>query len=721
MRLLVALCLLAVAPCAALAASPTPAPITTPVIATVDWRAVLAAGSALILALVWVGRRRRQAQRLLETQLRFERALSELTVSIATVPPEAIDEALDPALSRVAAILGIDWVWRWDSGNAEDASWDPAPLRAAEPAWFGGPAELPPGVRRGLAQAGAVTGSAVAVPLIAEDVMSGALFWVSRDPDASWRARTGELRMVAAVVATVLQRKHAELARGASDTLRGAILDSLPAHIAVLDREGTIIAVNHGWIAFGHANGITARKATGPGTSYLAACIEAARAGYAGASEAVTVIERACRGRRTGREVEYRADSPDAERWFLMTGEPLRLAAGGAVVTHWDITTRKVNEIAMRESEDRFRRMADALPVAIRMSDLDGGCSYFNKEWLRLTGRTLEEECGDGWLESVHADDRTGCLDACRRALQSRDGFRIEYRIRRHDGEFRWLLDTGMPRYGSDGAFHGHVGSCVDITDRKEAEQMLRGLSHHLMQAQDEERRRIARELHDHLSQQLALLAIDLQQLAIAPSAKGDGLVPSLEEAWRRTTEIASDVHALSHRLHPSKMEALGLVATIQAHCRDVSRQGLAVRFRHGDVSGGISPERALSLFRVLEEALSNVIRHSGSTEALVTLLGGDSHVVLRVADGGRGFSTSGDASSGLGLISMRERLQSLNGSLSVTSAPGQGTVIEARMPADAASSGRDPLDVVPSPAHGTLYDGPATNRPIRWKRAESA
>src|SRR6185369_17249935 len=132
----------------------------------------------------------------------------------------------------------------------------------------------------------------------------------------------------------------------------------------------------------------------------------------------------------------------------------------------WDITTRKRNEIALLESEDRFRRMADALPVAVWMSDTEGGCTYTNKYWLEMTGRTLEQESGDGWLDSVHVADRSGFMDAFLRAFQVREGFRIEYRLRRHDGQYRWFIDTGVPRYGSDGAFHGYVGGCVDITAR---------------------------------------------------------------------------------------------------------------------------------------------------------------------------------------------------------------------------------------------------------------
>jgi signal transduction histidine kinase len=201
------------------------------------------------------------------------------------------------------------------------------------------------------------------------------------------------------------------------------------------------------------------------------------------------------------------------------------------------------------------------------------------------------------------------------------------------------------------------------------------------MLGQEEERRRIARELHDHLNQQLALLAIDLQQLGANPPASSAALSSALADAWRRTTEIASDVHGISHRLHPSKLEALGLVATIRAHCRDVSRQNLAVHFTEDNVPEGIPSDVALCLFRVLEEALSNVASHSHASEAMVTLVNGDGRLTLRVSDSGHGFIVNSKPSRGLGLTSMRERLNALGGSLSITSAPGKGTVVEARVP----------------------------------------
>ena len=250
--------------------------------------------------------------------------------------------------------------------------------------------------------------------------------------------------------------------------------------------------------------------------------------------------------------------------------------------------------------------------------------------------------------------------------------------MRRYDGEYRWLLSSGSPRYGTDGAFHGFVGGCLDITEHKEAEARLADLSRRLIVAQEEERRRIARELHDHLSQQLALLAIELQQLDMHPP---DALSATLHDLWRRTTEIASDVHGISHRLHPSKLEALGVVITMRGHCRDISRHGVRVHFADREVPADLPPDLALCLFRILEEAVSNAVRHSASTEAFVTLERIDQDVVLRVVDAGCGFDpVAKRQAAGLGLVSMRERVRAVGGTLTVTSSPGHGTSIEARV-----------------------------------------
>jgi two-component system, LuxR family, sensor kinase FixL len=135
---------------------------------------------------------------------------------------------------------------------------------------------------------------------------------------------------------------------------------------------------------------------------------------------------------------------------------------------------RKRADFALREREERFRLLANAAPVLVWMSGPDKLCTYFNKPWLDFTGRPLERELGDGWSEGVHPDDLPRCLDTYVRAFDARQEFRMEYRLRRSDGEYRWVLDAGVPRFESDGTFDGYLGSCVDITEQKRVEEALR-------------------------------------------------------------------------------------------------------------------------------------------------------------------------------------------------------------------------------------------------------
>jgi PAS domain S-box-containing protein len=343
---------------------------------------------------------------------------------------------------------------------------------------------------------------------------------------------------------------------------------------------------------------------------------------------------------------------------------------------------RKRAEQVLRESENRFRLVANAAPVLIWMSGTDGQCTFFNQGWLKFTGRTLEEELGVGWASAVHPEDREKCLAAYAAAFDARSDCQLEYRLRRSDGEYRWLFDYSVPRFESDDTFRGYIGSCMDITDRKESEASLHFLTGRLISAQEEEKARIARELHDDFSQRLALLGIGLGQLWKRLPNSELGERSSVKEMLKAIREMSSDMHALSHQLHSSKLEHVGLVPAISALCREIGQKHrIALDFEENGFSLAIPKDIALCLFRVAQEALMNVVKHSKARNARVELCGSEEQITLRVLDYGRGFDPGfQNPGAGIGLIGMTERLRLVRGKLTVNSAPNRGTEIIAEV-----------------------------------------
>jgi len=336
-----------------------------------------------------------------------------------------------------------------------------------------------------------------------------------------------------------------------------------------------------------------------------------------------------------------------------------------------------------RESEERFRLVADAAPVMIWMSDPDSLCVYVNQRWLDFTGRTMEAELGNGWLEGIHSEDRQRCADAYFQAFARREPYTIEYRLRRHDGEYRWILDSAVPRFNQDGSFAGYICSAVDVTDRKRVEEALSTLGGRLIEAQEQERRRIARELHDDISQRLAMLSIELQQFVGLLSDSQGVLRERVHSLMSDVSKIAANVHGLSHQLHSSGLEAIGLVAAMRGFCREQAEQrDVDIDFIHTGVPDVLPQAVSLCLFRVLQEGLNNAVKHSGTRRFEVRLEKACDELRLTIRDWGVGFDPAIEMyKDGIGLISMRERVALVKGTMSLTSTPSGGTEITVCVP----------------------------------------
>ncbi|MFL6374524.1 MAG: PAS domain S-box protein, partial [Pyrinomonadaceae bacterium] len=354
----------------------------------------------------------------------------------------------------------------------------------------------------------------------------------------------------------------------------------------------------------------------------------------------------------------------------------------GAAVIARDITRRRRAEEALRQSEQLFRTMADSAPVLIWIAGTDKLCTYFNLGWLVFTGRTMDQERGHGWVDNVHSADRAQCMARYIAAFDRRESFKMEYRLRRADGVYRWLYDVGTPRFGSDGEFLGYIGSCVDITEGKEANEALRDLSGKFMGAQEKERARLARELHDDLSQSLALLSIQLEAISRDPKVTGM-ITKRIEKLTLQIQRLSSDVHRISHELHPSKLAQLGLVSALRGFCREFSAtHGIKVEFAAKDVPRVMPNDMSLCLYRVAQEALQNVYKHSGASITSVVLEMGTDGICLLVSDNGDGFDIDAPSSKeSLGLVSMRERVRSVNGTIKIDSIIGAGTQITVLIP----------------------------------------
>lgn len=662
-----------------------------------------------------------------------------------------------------------------------------------------------------------------------------------------------------------------------ADPVLQAFVEAVIDPCVVLDPQGRVLAVNRAWQDLPRKDEAASMAKNPIGADYLV--LFKTSTGNRSLDLALKGTKDVLEGLRDQFEHEYIRPIPPSIRWYRMTVRPWRQAGAAVVIFHRDITAERMGNGTSTSMDQEFRSLADSAPVMIWMTDADQMCTFVSRKWLEFTGVGVEDALGEVTLEVVHPEDRAALMDAFQTAYDRKSEYSHEYRLRHVDDGYRWVLDTGSPRFDAHHQFSGFTGSVWDLSDQKRtsdeaqkisryarlarevavisnsastlrdalqrsvdlicetlgfpvghallihddqpelaqsshvvyvkdmqrfkalfdistqltwpaakgapgevlqshkpavhdvlentkaphlyprnqaaleaglrtsfffpvlvddrveailefaseealsgdeelvnaltgaseriaryferrraqieflkqreelevsAEQLL-SIAGRLIDSQEEERRRIAREIHDDFTQRLAMVSMKLGNLAGGEqSTTLAEWRAGLEDIRRATTSIANDLRDLSHQLHPAMLELLGLVAAMRAQCDEFQRTWNIATVCEMTVSDeDASPKATICLYRVLQEGLMNIAKHSGSGTARVSLESRGGQLELRIRDEGRGIDPGAEGRQRMGLTSIEERVRLLNGKFSVNNNPGSGTEIFVSIPSE--------------------------------------
>jgi len=477
------------------------------------------------------------------------------------------------------------------------------------------------------------------------------------------------------------QRKVEESLRGSEELLRNFVR-YVPAAVAMLDRDMRYLQVSDRWCA-----DFSLKSGEILGRSHYEIFPEI--------PERWKQIHRRGLAGETLRSEEDCWEHAGGKQWLRWELRPWGDQSGkpeGVLIFSEDITGRKGIEATLQESEATIRTLLETAAQSILAVDQQGAVVLVNRMAEEMFGYQRSELLGMP-LEKLLPERRRARHVSYRAEFAAHPrtrpmGVGIDLQGLRKDGtEFPIEVSLSTVQTGR-GALA--VAFVTDITKRKEAESALqrsendlRALARNLLTAQEDERRRIARDLHDDVTQRLALLSIEIGKLA-AGTPPPENEIGTRLRFFQSQARLASDeVRRLSHGLHPSVIEDFGLSTAVEEFCEEFGNaQGINLSFDGADADAGLSADGASCLYRVAQECLRNVAKHAGATQVLVTITNDGANVQLGVKDNGSGFCYDADrVSSGLGFVSMKERIKMANGALSITSQPGQGTEIVASVP----------------------------------------
>lgn len=347
----------------------------------------------------------------------------------------------------------------------------------------------------------------------------------------------------------------------------------------------------------------------------------------------------------------------------------------------------------VKAAEDRIRVIIDTIPAMAWSLRPDGIVDFLNQRWVDYTGLSLEEYVKEP-TGPIHPDDIPRVIEKWLVSMAAGEPSEDEMRLRRADGEYRWFLVRTVPLFDEQGQIVRWYGTSTDIEDRKRAEEevkttseQLRSLSARLRSAREEEDIRIAREIHDELGAALTSLRWELESLkkTLEPGKAllTTDLREKLDAMLDMTDGMVNTVRRIASDLRPAVLDVLGLKEAIEWQAQQFKDQtGIAVHCETSRDGAALNPEQSTAVFRIFQEALTNIRRHAGATSVHVSLLVDARAFVLRVSDNGRGITE--DERSGqlsIGLLGMRERAHAIGGQIDVAGTAGEGTTVTVRLP----------------------------------------
>jgi len=645
-----------------------------------------------------------------ENRLDFETLIADLSYRFINLPSGEVDREIRDALRRVCEHLGIDLaaLWQWSAAAPaaitlthlhcaqedlrlfqqmaqEDFPWVRQRMLEGRAVLFSSLDELPAeaaldrenGRRFGIKSNLTLPLSVGGAPPV------GALGFNTLRAERDWpEALVNRLHLVAQVFTNALARRRFELTLKESEERVSLAADSAEAGLWMLDFRTRVF-----WLS------------------------DRTRAIYGYSPEEVITMKRfkasvhhedvdLVRGaidrslnERDPFNVEYRIQPGDGRvQWIASRGRPHFTSSGDPerlTGVSTDISERKRAEEALRRSEARLASGADLAGLAFYEVDPAGGIVFADDRFRHICGVPPGRELGlqtlEFWMEHLHPDDRRRVLDMREQLHDGRvDQVSVEYRYLHPDHGQKWIQHQArVAARNTTGRGIVTLGVLRDITERKRTEEELRDLSQRLIRAHEEERALLARELHDDVTQRLAVLAIDVGRAELAAP---EGALTEVMRAVRGgLMRLSEDIHSLAYQLHPSVLEELGLAEALHAECERLGRQGrIEISVDLDPPPASVGKDAALCLFRVAQEALNNVTRHARARAANVALRRMDGGLLLAVRDDGVGFDPVRPGSRrSLGLASMRERVRLVNGTLEIESAPGHGTAIIVWVPAE--------------------------------------